>query len=503
MKRVVMLLVVCCGPACVAQTDGRGARPAGDQPTTTSAPATIPYADAAFGFELQVPAGWEYDRARYQQYRNSIGLLRGRSGGGQRVMQIQIFRIEPDVRAATSSQPARVELRKFEEWLADFSQTLADNGDAAVPVDTDPNGRAAVVKSELWSGPPRSGALLIYQSRMGPSVARTLVVCIPFDPSTVWVFMYTGLAPDEASATVLRREFETIARSLVVHYDPAEVQQLLAAFERGRALIERVRKDGAQARPDETEYWYRIVVGGKSTGYITRRVSREEHDFSSAGAKHRDVRLGLRIRERSWRFSEDGTVRHTRLDMFSGFDGVNELLENQSTQFPAPDVQPQRLLVKTDQVVRKQDVLFSSLTTSLDRMAPEPGKPVNVGPVYLDLAWLRLAPGLLLAPGTPAEAHALATYSTDTRSIVSQTITPLGEKQLERLPEGVKGPVYAFEWREGMAPNTTLLYTDGRGTLVRVVGGDLVVERVTQEAVEREWGRKRDEAMKRFNWREP
>ena len=58
-------LALCCAAASAALAD------------------TITYADHTFGFELKLPADWEYDRARYPGTAGSIGLLRGWYGSGQ------------------------------------------------------------------------------------------------------------------------------------------------------------------------------------------------------------------------------------------------------------------------------------------------------------------------------------------------------------------------------------------------------------------------------------
>ena len=453
------------------------------QPAPTSMP-TVNYADSAFGFELQVPAGWDYDRSRFQQFKDSIGLMRGRGPGGRQGLQIMLFRIQPDVTPGTDPERKAVRLPSFEDWVVTFGKSLAENAN------TDR------LEWETWKLPPRVGALLSYSSKIGAATTRTHCLCIPFDPSTVWVLVYSGTLLEPTDERQLRQDFDQLAGTLRVHYDPGEVEQLAAAFERGQALIERLHKQSSEVQLDEAEYYYDIAIAGKSIGYIRRRAAREEFVFSSPGAKYADSRPGLRVRERSWRFADDGTVRYTRLDMFSSFDAQNELIENKLTQIPAPDVQPQQLLIKTDQVIRKDDVLFSSFTTSLDRALPEPSKPLSVGPVYLDLAWVRVSPGLLLT--APKEPHAFAIYNTDTRSLVSETITPLGERELA----GQAGKAYAFEVREGLIDRPSLMYTDRRGTLLRLVAGDLVVNRTTREEVERTYGRLRAEACQRFDLRD-
>ena len=123
--------------------------------------------------------------------------------------------------------------------------------------------------------------------------------------------------------------------------------------------------------------------------------------------------------------------RYSHLDAFSSFDLRSEVVEYQQVHIPAPDVPDAQPLIKTDQVIREDEVLVSSFTTSLDKGLPNPRKPIEVGPVYLDLAWVRLLPGLLLSGND--EPRAFAIYNTETRSLVQHLITPQGEK---KLPEG-------------------------------------------------------------------
>ncbi len=270
-----------------------------------------------------------------------------------------------------------------------------------------------------------------------------------------------------------------------------EAERLAPALERGRALLERLRQQAGSVQPDDTEYVYELILGGKPIGYLTRRISREEYVFSTPRAKRRYAKEGLRVRERSWRFAEDGTVRHTRLDLFSSFDMQDELMENRQTQIPPP-TDPPELLVRTDQVVREGGVLFSSLTTSRDVGLPEPGKPISVGPVYLDQAWLRLLPWLLR--DAASEPYAVACYDFETRALLSHVLTPLGE---QKLPE-YGGTVYGFEFRDGFINRPGRLYSDGRGNLVRLEAGALVLKRASRAEIEQRYGQRRDDARRRY-----
>lgn len=437
--------------------------------TTSSQPTSMPttlYSDPAFGFELALPAGWEYDRTRFQTFKDSIGLLRGRGPGGRQALQVLVFRSFP--------------MPPFEDWIIDFGKASAELVNSAR------------VDWETWQLPPRAGAILSYRSRLGAVPLRSHYLCVPFDQNTVWVLVYSASAVDEADEALVRREFDTIAASLRVHYDPQEQERLAPAFERGRALLAEIRAQGAKVRLDEAEHVYEVVIAGRPVGYMSRRISREEYDFSTPGGKHRSFKPGLRLRERFWRFAADGTVRRVRFDAFTSFDRENERVEQQQTQIPAPDATGETPFMRTEQVVRDGDALFVGTSTNRDTALPEPGQPIAVGPVYLDQAWVRLLPGLLL--GRNDELHAVAAYNFEARALVSITIKPLGPRPLE----GFEQTAYAFEVREGLIGPASLVLCDERGVLLRHEAGEIVITRTTPEKVEREYGAQRDAARRRF-----
>jgi hypothetical protein len=426
---------------------------------------TIDHVDPAYGYELQLPADWSYDRSRFQQFRNSIGLLKGRGPAGRRSLQITVFR--------------SFDMKPFEDWVIDFGKAIAEIA------------HAKRVDWETWQLPPRAGAVLSYEAKSGADVIRTHCLCVPFDPNTVWVFAYTGVVTDDKSRAQLRAGFDACTRSLKVHYDPEELERLAPAFERGRALIERVREVGAQVRPDESEHIYEILVDGAAIGYMQRQVTREEYVFSKPGAARRFAKFGLRVRERSWRFAEAGAARFVRIDLFSSFDGQSEVIEHQRVALPSTDVEGAGLLVTTDQAVREDDVLVSSFTTNMDRALPDPSTPMSVGPVYLDQAWLWLLPGLVL--GQSDEPYACAAYDFGTRALLPYIIRPQGARD---LPDSATD-AYLFEVQQGYVGAPSKIYIDARGTLLRMENGSVVIRQATPQAIERKFGARRNAAEQR------
>ncbi len=441
-----------------------------DGQTTPAAtgPALIPYTDPAFGFELQVPAGWRYDRTRFQPLAGAIGLLRGNSPDGQRGLQIVVFRSFP--------------MKPFEDWVVDFGKTVAERT------------QAPRVDWETTRVPPRAGAVLSYATKFGATLVRNHSLCLPFDPNTVWVLTYNGTVLDAEDEQRVRGEFEQLVATVRVLYDAEAAERLAPAFDRGRELLARVRRQAQEIRPDEETRVFELFVGGQPVGYLERRVTREEYVFSPANAPRRVAKEGVCVREWTWWFSADGTARVARLFAFTSLDFRSEMIEYEQRQAAAGAGAP---VTKMDQVVREDDVLFSSYTTSLDAHLPPPSKPLSVGPVYLDLAWTRILPGLLLS--LDPEAYAFAVYNTETRALLMHSMQLVGERQVP----GHKGRAFAFEVQDGFVQKPSTLIVDERGNLLRFDAGDIVLQHTAREVVEKKYAAQREAARARLGLRGP
>jgi hypothetical protein len=452
------------------------AAPADAPPTPTSAedagPATqppagtiplIPYSDPTFGFQMQVPAGWVYDRTRFGGPQGSVGVLRGRNPNGQVALQILIFRSD--------------EITDFDTWLRTFVSRLSKNyGGKKI---------AEQRVTETESGDrsiPGERAILFVETGTASSLAHTYYLCIPFDPSTVWVLIMATPIGAPSDAEQCKVEFHRMADSVRVLYDPLEAAKLEVAFQRGMEVLAKLRATAADVEIDENERFYDVLIGGKSIGYVSRWARRERRSIGDPRYSPNLV-PGLRVHEEVWRFADDGTVRQTVLDMFSSADLTKELIENHSTQIPAPDVPSQRLFIQLDQCVREGHALVSSFSTNLDAELPEPRPPLPIGPRYLDLAWVRLLPRLLL--DAPLETYAFAIYDSETHGLIICTIEPLGPVELPG-PRG--GRTYVFETREGFVAQPSRIYTDEHGQIVRVESGDLAMVLTTADQVQHRYG---------------
>lgn len=425
----------------------------------------IPHVDPTFGFELRVPAGWAYDRGRFVGPQGSIGVLRGHGPGGLQALQILVFR--------------SFDLPDFSAWLHAFVEHLGEAyGGRQVP-------------QRRWDQETGERAVLLVDTPVAGRRTQTYYLCIPFDANTVWVLVLASAVSTPEDEARLRALFDSIGDSVHVLYDPVEAQKIAAAFNRGLELLARLRREAAELPIDETERFYDIRLGGKSIGYLSRWLRRERRAIDDPRfARVREP--GLRVHEESWRFAEDGTIRQTELNLFSTFDLRSELIENRTTQIPAPDVMNQRLYIELDECFRKDDVLVSSFTTNIEPDLPPPRPPIPIGPRYLDLAWVRVLPRLLL--GAPHELHAFAVYDCQARALGIYMIRPLGPAT---RPAGQAGE-FVFEVREGFVPRASRLYTDREGNVTRLECGDLVLTEIPAAEVERRYGARRAAARQRM-----
>lgn|GEM_PF-1083674 len=437
------------------------------EPTPASAPAAlIRHLDPALGFELSVPAGWIYDRARFAGPHGSLGVLRGKSPAGTQALQVLVFR--------------STELTGFSAWLDWFAARLRE-AYAGRRIPRLPRPEANDERTVLLIDTPTAGGR-----------THTYYLCVPFDASTVWVLVFAGLVQTAEDEQQLRTLFDQMADSVRVLYSPLEAEKIALAFERGLEVLARLRQQAADFEVKSDERFYEISIAGKPIGYLRRSIRREEPK-SERGAWRPADRPGLRVDEESWRFAEDGTVRHTELNFYSSADLQHELIEVRTTQIPAPDVPAQRLYIELDQVVREGQALVTSFSTNLDVELPEPRPPIPIGPRYLDGAWVRLLPRLLR--DARPEAYAFAVYDSPTRGLMVYMIEPLGPAEVPGL-SGVSG--FGFLVREGFVTQPSRVFADRHGNVLRVEAGELTLSQVSPEEVERRWAARRDPARQRM-----
>jgi hypothetical protein len=436
-------------------------------PAAASAPAgLIRHLDPALGFELSVPAGWIYDRARFAGPYGSLGVVRGKSPTGAQALQVLVFR--------------STELTGFSAWLDWFAVRLSE-AYAGRRIPRLPRPEANDERTVLLIDTPTAGGR-----------TQTYYLCVPFDASTVWVLVFAGLVQTPEDEQQLRTLFEQMADSVRVLYSPLEAEKIALAFERGLEVLARLRREAADLEVEPDERFYEISIAGKPIGYLRRSIRREELR-SERGASRPADRPGLRVDEESWRFADDGTVRHTELNFYSSADLQHELIEVRTTQIPAPDVPAQRLYIELDQVVREGQALVTSFSTNLDVELPEPRPPIPIGPRYLDGAWVRLLPRLLR--DARPEAYAFAVYDSPTRGLMVYMIEPLGPAEVPGL-SGVSG--LAFLVREGFVTQPSRVFADRYGNVLRVEAGELTLSQVSREEVERRWAARREPARQRM-----
>lgn len=467
---------------CVAAALGQASQPA----TSPAAPqiATIPFVDKSFGYRMQVPAGWVYDRVGYFGPAGSQGLLRGVSGSGQNLLQILLFQ--------------RATITTFHDWLELFATQLGSvSGVISVKVK---------FQETFLDNNKRPYGWVHVAARDGADLLETYYYVLRFDTRTVWMLGYSNklgrsLEAEKALTPPKPQEatFEipdvvrSMASSVQVFYDPRRVDQLRDSLDRGKDYLAGFKLQEAirAMRPDDKPRFYEISIKGEPIGYLARTLKRETRGLDDAAGR-KGGKDGLHVSEESWRFGDDGTTFESVIELFSSIDGEMDLFEFTEIRLPPPAARDSKKYGTRDQVVREGDVLFSSFRTSVDVGNPEQRQPIRLEPSYLGLAWVRCLPALL--GGETRAPLAFTIYDPETRALVAQELFPRGEADIP----GGKDKGLLFEVREGLLETPTLVYTDRRGNLLRVESGDMVLRHVEQKSVEKRFGARRDAAKARM-----
>ena len=431
--------------------------------------ATFRHVDKAFGFALRLPADWSYDRTGFFGAGDSLGVLRGSSPDGNETLQILIFR-----------QP---NLAKFAAWIDYFTQQLsAIEGTQAVRV-----------KADERAGRP--GAYVVADAELGLDRTRAHYYCVQLDPDTIWVLAdarrlgkkVLGGADEQPSRTNtdvrIAPEFARLIASLEILYDADSAEQMALALRRGKRYLDRfgIQESIRNLRTDDGLRYYKIEVAGKPIGFMTRQITSEREPLQARGAPGQG-KMGLRVRERTWRFHDGGAFEHGRVDLFSSLDASTDLYEFWHTVLPQESVTGVAPAITRDQCIREGGTLFSTSVSSTDAALPDPRRPLKLEPHYLGLAWSRILPALL--GGDPQEMLAFTVYDPETRTLIALGVRPLGERPLPGRGE----QACAYELREGVLKDVSTVYADGFGNLLRVESGDMVVTHVTGREIDQQFG---------------
>lgn len=461
------------------------------QPATTPAApkiATIPFVDKSFGYRMQVPAGWVYDRVGFFGPAGSQGLLRGASGNGQNLLQVLLFQ--------------RAKITTLEDWLKLFATQLGSiSGVISVKLK---------FQETFVDNDQRPYGWVHVSARDGADLIETYYYVLRFDPTTVWMFGYNNklgrslepatpvqpTKPEEMTFEI-PEVVQQMANSVEVFFDPRRVDSLRESLDRGKAFIKAFKLQEAirAMRADDKPRFYEISLSGKPIGYLSRTLKRETRaldEKAAVGKKPAGGKEGLRISEDSWRFGEDGTTFRSVIELFSSIDGESDLFELTEIRLPPEKATDAKRYGTRDQVIREGEVLFSSYRTSLDVGNPEQREPIRIEPTYLGLAWARCLPALL--GGEEREPIAFTIYDPETRALVAQEIHPRGSTAVP----GEKEKGLLFEVREGLFETPTRVFTDKRGNLLRVESGDMILRNVDQKSVDKRFGPRRDAAKARM-----
>ncbi len=420
---------------------------------------SISYTEYRFGFEVQLPPEWSFDRSRFIGPNDSIGLLSGASHAGHRTLQVTVHRLDAPVRFVEN------EVSAFEKRLANVPGTVR-------------------CESRIRATPRGSDLILTADGAVNGVAARRHYYCANIDPKTVYVLAIAAVGGEPADLASAEQEFRAAYESLRITYQPDPPETLAQAARRGVELAGAVaRRSLAELPVDGPERFYEVSFESKPVGYFSSRLQRQSR---REGGK---VRRGARLRERGWMF-QGGAARQTRVDSFLTDDGLTELTETQVTYYPPAD-SAAGTVVALDQCIREGDSLVSTFSVS-NRADAQTRTPVGTPPDYLPVVWSRCVPELL--GRTAGEPCAFQVYDAELRGLSTVRARCLGDRELP----GTEERATVYEWRDGFAPAAALLYVDQGGQLLRLDQGPTQVTSVAQSAVEERFGPMREAVERRW-----
>ncbi|MCA9243343.1 MAG: hypothetical protein KDA32_05265 [Phycisphaerales bacterium] len=428
--------------------------------TTASDYPTIRFESPEFEFTMQIPAGWEYDRSPTPGPGDSLRLLRGVPATKRAAFELVVFRNKAAVAPS--------------DWFDQIGQgILKDEG--------------AQTRRETVQHQARDAIEVEYQRLNPDGEVRAIWFFIELRRDIVLAARFTAKSSG-ADLEGLRAEAGQYARSLRLPLEGRDAASLRAAFERGRELkFSRLERYAHRIEVDPDVRAYEIHNGENAAGFLTRQFERERRGISGAGGKP-----GLRLRERSLRFQEDGSSVYTRLDSFASFDLQTELTELETAVIPPPgdESAPGR---RVDRYVREGASVILTTQSTQNQGEPETLPPMTCGPEYLSLPWARLAPGLIgVEQGEPL---AFRTLDPAVREMSWMLIAPLGPAK------DIEG-AFAWQIEEALTPTAGRMVGDARGIMRVFKMGDIELREIDAKTLETRYGPRRDALLKRLNLRD-
>ncbi|MBK8913365.1 MAG: hypothetical protein IPM64_01985 [Phycisphaerales bacterium] len=463
-------------PAAFAQP---AVAPANPEPAAQTEPTELLYAEPSFGFEIALPGGWTYDRTRFVAPGDGLGLCRGRSLSQRASLQIVQYRTPGVTPFPRWMERFQADLLRVPDTRAVRSQRREIDGFPAIEVEIE------VADSDMRF--------------------RSIYLCIEFEPGTMLMLVYSGVldaaapaadAPQNPAATAAAAAgpLDPLLSGLRIRYSVERRKALDAAMARGTQARTRIADAATGRRWPEPGASYEIRENGRPAGYLTRRIAVERRSLDDPAAGG-NVKQGLRVQQREWRFDENGGATEVRADWFASLDHRSELIEIATTPIPAVGAPAQQAVTSIEQVIREDDLLFASSRTSIDVKFPEPREPVRAGPTYLGSAWAQTLPMLL--PADPAEEIAFAVYDPPTRALLTHVIRPLGPQP---IPDAAGRNAPAFAIREAYADDAgaARIFLAEDGWPARIDSGATALVRITEKEIEQRYGRLRDDARARL-----
>jgi len=333
----------------------------------------------------------------------------------------------------------------------------------------------------------RSGAVLVAGYTVGNMRWLHQQALIRLAPTQVFTLMLNSPLSTRETTEPL---FDAVLRTFKVHASAEDQQALREGMVDGSNLLNRVRvRELADRLVAQT--WLNVTLDGKDLGYlhVKERVGR-----------HKGV-SGIRIEQRGWLFMPDGSSRQFTGNFFVS-DDLNEEAWESVVRTVRPARPPERpvpsyLLSTVDQGVRLADKIVL-------KFLPEPSertfsgatgidlkeKVVAVPPSYLPRTIAELLPRIV--PLNKPDYYAFAAYDEQRRGLSTRTLRVLGKDSFRRGLRRIA--CWKLEDRLGPYAPGSVHYVDENGRLLRLESGELVMQPVPADGVERRYASRRTAA---------
>lgn len=437
----------------IGQTEGT------NPPPSTADDLGPEYVDGTYGISLRPPQDWRLDRQRVAAD-GSTTLLRmfETTTAGQQGRSITLS-IQMDDTARTIERRLSRKVRGIE-----FDHSDAD-----------------VLSQQVQTIAEKPGALLSASLMDAGSKRFRMLAMIEIRPRQYFELSYDGPFETKAAA---ERMFYLVLGSIRLLVDPIEESEMAAALDHGKEWLGSLSADALETSLDGLRF-LEIRMKNEPVGII--RIEESAHTWKK--------RAGVRIRERTWTFNQDGSATRTQATLFVGDDlQCERWKESVTTLLPAREGRAETIENAWEEGLRDGEVLLTNQTYQLG-VPPKENPPVRTPATYLPRAVARLLPRLIGNLDKPRKV-AFTAFDHERAGLIVRTFELKGKAP---PPTGVsRGEAFRIEEREGVMAVPSVVFVDSTGRVLHIESGDMTIVPAQREDLERRFGDRIQQAEARM-----